>query len=138
MENDRCFERLMSLLESQQQMQTMQQLEVDPEIDTFVSGIAFSLQKTKLGQECKKLFADIRALIYDTLYPCCITAPYPRGGGLSGAEPNINAFRPPWLAVAPSTPTVHGDSTGFSNWSVPTYQMHGSGEATHTIPYQEL
>ena len=44
MEQDRCFERLMSVLESQQHLQ--QNLEVDPEVDAFVTGIAFSLHKS--------------------------------------------------------------------------------------------
>ncbi len=45
MEQDHKFERLMSALELQQQ-QMQQHVDVDPDVDAFVSGIAFLLQKS--------------------------------------------------------------------------------------------
>ncbi len=47
----------MSALEMQQH-QMQQNIDVDPEVDAFVNGIAFSLQKSS-GQQREHLFADI-------------------------------------------------------------------------------
>ncbi len=69
LDQDCKFERLMNVLEQQQQ----QAGDVDPEVDAFINGIAFSLQKSS-GQQCEHLFTDIRAIIY-VLYPKRITAP---------------------------------------------------------------
>ncbi len=127
----------MSALEEQQQQQ---QLEVHPDVDAFVTGIAFSLQKSN-GQQHKHLFADICNLIYDTLYPRCVTALCPRN--VHGAEPNLAQFHPPCPVGASATPSVHGDNTSasYSNWSCfqgnTNYQVDQSGEATHTIPFKE-
>ncbi len=51
-EQDRKFDQIMALLEGQQQQQ--QHLDVDPDVDTFVNGIAFSLQKST-GQQRETL-----------------------------------------------------------------------------------
>ncbi len=67
MDQDRKFERLISILESQNSIQSS---DVDPEVDAFVNGIAFSLQKS-VGQQRERLFADIRSLIYDTISEMC-------------------------------------------------------------------
>ncbi len=69
LDQDCKFERLMNVLEQQQQQQAG---DVDPEVNAFINGIAFSLQKSS-GQQCEHLFADIRAIIYDVLYPKRIT-----------------------------------------------------------------
>ncbi len=125
----------MSVLEEQQHNQ---HLEVDTDVDAFVTGIAFSLQKSS-GQQREHLFADIHNLIYDTLYPHRVTAPWPRV--VQGTEPNLGAFCPPCPVSTTMTPSVHGDSTaaGYSNWShVPTYQMDGSGESSRNVPFKEL
>ncbi len=142
-EQDRCFDHLMSALEMQQKQQMQQNLEVDPEVDAFVSGIAFSLQKSS-GQQREHLFAEIRSLIYDTLYPKRITAPRPRERAV-GAEPHLGSFCPPRPVATPNAPNLHGDGTGFSSWGMPqstplppTFQMDGSGEMSHTIPFSEM
>ncbi len=44
LEQDRKFEHMISVLKEQHDCQ--QQLEVDPDVDAFVTGIAFSLQKS--------------------------------------------------------------------------------------------
>lgn len=76
-EQDHKFESMMALLEGQHHQQQQQhQLEVDLDVDAFVNGIAFSLQKSS-GQQCEQLFTEIRNLIYDTLYPKHATAPRP-------------------------------------------------------------
>ena len=132
MEQDCKFEWMMSVLEEQCECQ--QQLDVDPDVDAFVTGIAFSLQKSA-GQQREHLFVEIRSLIYDTLYPCRVTAPrlhsVPQGEGL---EPNLGQFHPPCPAASPMTP-----SAGFSNWSRPTsYQVDGSGEVTRNLSFDEM
>ena len=138
LEQDRKFEHLMNVLESQQQQS---QSEIDPEVDAFVNGIVFLLQKsTRQQREC--LFADICALIYNTLFPKRSTAPRPRERP-TGAEPALGAFRPPRPAIALSVPSVHGDNSAFSSWGMPpnnpqTYLMDGSSEMSHTIPFQDL
>ena len=67
----------LALLEGQpHQQQQQHQREVDLDVDAFVNGIAFSLQKSS-GQQCEQLFTEIRNLIYDTLYPKHATAPRP-------------------------------------------------------------
>ncbi len=72
-----------------------QQLEVDADIDAFITGIAFSLQKSQ-RQQREHLFAEIRNLIYDTLYPRRQTAPHPRPVN-TGTESNLGQFCPPIL-----------------------------------------
>ncbi len=136
LEQDRKFEHLMNVLESQQQQS---QSEIDPEVDAFVNGITFSLQKST-GQQREHLFADICALIYDTLFPKRSTVLRPRERP-TGAEPALGAFRPPRLL-----PRVFHQFMGitvFSSWGMPTnnpptYQMDGSSKMSHTILFQDL
>ncbi len=76
MDQDRRFERMMSALEDQCECDCQQQLDIDPDVDAFIMGIVYSLQKSS-GQQREHLFADIQNLIYDMLYPKRATAPCP-------------------------------------------------------------
>ena len=51
-------------------------LDVDPEVETFTNGLAYSLNKTS-GFQCAKLFKEINDLVYDTMFPKHTTAPRP-------------------------------------------------------------
>ncbi len=52
------FECMMEALSQQQQPQQFAFLEVNPDVEAFVNGLAYSLQKSA-GQQCEHLFIDI-------------------------------------------------------------------------------
>ncbi len=129
---------MIEALENSQQNQQAGFLDVDPEVEAFVNGITYSLQKTNSQQrEC--LFINIRQLIYDTLFPRCLTAPRPSHIS-AGAEPHVAAFRPPRPVTGPSVPTAHGDQNQYScNW-VPNAPIdsEASREFSHTLQFTKL
>ena len=78
LDQERQFEQIIEALENvQSQGQNVGLLDVEPEVEAFVNGLAYSLQKTS-GQQYERLFIDIHQLVYDTLFPCRATAPRPQ------------------------------------------------------------
>ena len=136
MDQERRFEKMMQALENAQQQGSQQLMDVDPEVEAFVNGIAYSLQKTT-GQQWEKLFIDICQLVYDSLFPHRATAPHPFRPQ-AGAKPHVTAFRPPCPVSTPSVPTAQGDQNQFGqNW-VLSEGNQSQGEFSHTLQYTEL
>ncbi len=138
MDQERCFEKMMEALEKSQS-QGAQLLDVDAEVEAFVNGIVYSLQKTS-GQQHEKLFINICQLVYNSLFPYRQTAPRPTRPQ-TGAEPHISAFRPPCPVSTPSVPSAHGDQNQFGNHTwVPTSQMDGEGQGEYlcTLHFSDI
>ncbi len=139
LDQERCFERMMEALKKSQNQQQASLLDMDPEVEAFVNGIAYSLQKVS-GEQRERLFIDIHQLIYDMLFPRRNTLPHPVTHTAQGAEPHLGAFRPPCPVATPSMLTGCGDQNQFGcNW-VPTSQMDGERyvEYSHTLQFIEL
>ncbi len=139
LEQEHRFEHMINAFEG------LHALDVDPEVETFTNGLAYSLNKTS-GFQHAKLFKEINDLVYDTMFLKCTTTPRPPQIPHlpPHAKPHLGAFRPPCPVSTPSAPTVHSDSVAFSNWGMhvnpPTFQMDGSGsgDMTRTLQYEEL
>ena len=134
LDQEHRFEHMMEAL-SQQQAAI---LDVDPDVEAFVNGLAYSLQKTT-GQQCEHLFIDICQLVYDTLFPCRQIAPRPSMTPV-GAKPHLGSFCPPRPINAPSVPTAHGDQIQFGHNWVLTSQLEGetNGKYLCTLQYTKL
>ena len=139
LDQERQFERMMEALENSQSQQQASLLNIDPEVEAFVNGIAYLLQKVT-GQQREKLFIDTCQLIYDRLFPWRQTALHPAAHSAQGAEPHLPAFRPPCTVATPTIPTGHGDQTQFGcNW-IPPSAIEGESNAEYscTLQYTEL